>query len=67
MCSLKESLEPLVDVAETKVTAPTNSGAGAGLELYPIWDNNTKTAKNEAADREIRRIGVNVKTKKHPI
>jgi hypothetical protein len=34
------------------------------LELYPIWDNNAKPAKTVAPDRKIRRIGVNVKTKK---
>ena len=66
MCSLKESLAPFDGVEETTATAPPDSGADAGveLELYPIWDNKTKPAKTVAPDRKIRRIGVNVETKK---
>ena len=65
MCSLKESLSPFDGGADTTATAPPDSGADAGaeLELYPIWDNNAKTAETIAPDRKIRRIGVDVKTK----
>jgi len=66
MCSLKESLAPFDDGKETMAAAPPDSGPDAGveIELYPIWDNNAINAKTRTPERNNRRIGVIVKTKK---